>query len=428
MVRIEFSESNPRYAFQQNRRNGGVEDLEGSYFYFLSQTIWCDLLIKEIPVETSDLRLRLTFEKRTDDHISQRYSKAGFFIPHHDRSKADLKSNIGIYDHELAHEQPRAVLIPIDNWKFGNEPVVKLKIPQEHKPFTPLIPVKLGIVIASSPLVDENYVVDLRVHVDAKKNNQPWIKEVTSEKISFHFDDADDWSLDEELEHIEGLEAYNPSGHGNSIHPKQTMTIDAFLSELDQREQNVTVAYIGTDTIENITSLLRAIDASGSKGKISEFDVYITPEWDEPILQRIKGSMDLISSIIPRTRFIRMAMSEDNPHRFNFFLLDKPNEIIEISPRDITIATYVAPWASGKNDSKARFLDLLRNLIGETDSCLLSIDPKSTKDIVRGGKVYEFSIMGDYKAINLVNVPTTLTYDVNNSSVRVTKFEKSKGV
>gem|GEM_PF-4621739 len=292
-----------------------------------------------------------------------------------------------------------------------------------------MIPVKLGIVIGSDPFTDENYSVNLHVHVDTKKNNQPWEKGVTSNELTFRYDAGDDWSLDEELEHIDGLNAYNIKGQGNCIHPKQTMTIEAFMTELEQREGNQRVAYIGTDTIENITSLLRAIDASGLKSKISNFDVYYIPEWDGPMLQRIRNSMNSISSIIPNTRLIRMITLEESAEQFEFNLDNQPNEKIEISPCDITVATYVAPWAtSARDSSKSRFLNLLSELVNSPDSCLLSVDPKTSKDIVRGGVVNLFNISGSYSSINLVNVPTMLAYDENNSSVRVTKFVKNGGV
>ena len=68
----------------------------------------------------------------------------------------------------------------------------------------------------------------------------------------------------------------------------------------------------------------------------------------------------------------------------------------EIEPTDITIATYVAPWAIvGKN--KEQYTNLLNKLLEKDNSKLISVDPVNGNNTVRSniGKFCLPSYYGD---------------------------------
>ena len=60
----------------------------------------------------------------------------------------------------------------------------------------------------------------------------------------------------------------------------------ALNEQLIHRNEQVDVAYIGTDTTENLRSLIRRLKADESVNNIRNFYVYFTEEWDAPLVKK----------------------------------------------------------------------------------------------------------------------------------------------
>ena len=90
-----------------------------------------------------------------------------------------------------------------------------------------------------------------------------------------------------------------PLGDGNIVHPKQYITIrgmdliiDEFLVD-KSRTSELKIAYIGTDTTENLRSLLRWLHKNGHMSKVVEFCLFYYDDWDYDFMEAI----DLINEI-----------------------------------------------------------------------------------------------------------------------------------
>ena len=122
-----------------------------------------------------------------------------------------------------------------------------------------------------------------------------------------------------------------------------------------------------------------------------------------------------------------MKIDEENQQNYRFLIDGDQEQAILPEPCDVTVATYVAPWAGQNEQSKKRFITLIDQLVTNPEASLLSVDPKSAKEVVRGGFVRSFDITGTYTASRFVKRPMELYYNEDNSSVRVRKFVRMNG-
>ena len=74
------------------------------------------------------------------------------------------------------------------------------------------------------------------------------------------------------IDNLVEIDSYSLDGAGYSIHPKQILTV-ALLERLLENEllhkQEVSITYLGTDTGENLYSVIRSLRASGLWSRIS---------------------------------------------------------------------------------------------------------------------------------------------------------------
>ena len=77
-----------------------------------------------------------------------------------------------------------------------------------------------------------------------------------------------------------------------------------------------------------------------------------------------------------------------------------------ITPVEITISTYVTPWAI-KDENKQQYSDLLKVLMGKDNSILIAVDPKQSECLVRA-RVKEFNLSNYY--INELNLEQRKNY------------------
>jgi hypothetical protein len=173
---------------------------------------------------------------------------------------------------------------------------------------------------------------------------------------------------------LQNLNALDNEGAGNSIHPKQLITIKqvqtCIKNLIDSGKDNIRIAYIGSDTTENLRSVIRFLDANSEGDYVSNFQVFMTPDWDHEILERLGPTYSLDKC--------RFKNKEIEPHT-----LPKIGEMPIIdSVADIVIATYVTPWATSQFEQGEQYRHLLNKLLGDA-SVLITTDPKSSSKSVR---------------------------------------------
>ena len=162
------------------------------------------------------------------------------------------------------------------------------------------------------------------------------------------------------------LDVYNPKGIGYSLHQKQVLTsmvMNALIEEKYPMERDLVVNYIGTDTWENLFSTVRNLIHTGVWDSISKFVIWYEESWDKQIMDRynFSGKLGNYQKISIRSR-------------------GELDEIQgEIEPGDITICTYVAPWAIRAPDiSQVQINEYQKYLLGTLveGGTLIVVDPK----------------------------------------------------
>lgn len=178
--------------------------------------------------------------------------------------------------------------------------------------------------------------------------------------------------MQEVFENFSRLEVMNQDGVGNIVHPKQYFTIRGFQTiqkEFFNANKNSTrIAYIGTDTTENIRSFLRWLNQSGQIDSVAELRFFYTTDWDKDFLEYSRLKQDILNHH-PNLdcTFRELSRGTINAQK-------------ELPKCDVVISTFVTPWVN--SESKSEFADLLRHIMGE-NSFLLSVDPKTGECSVR---------------------------------------------
>jgi len=173
---------------------------------------------------------------------------------------------------------------------------------------------------------------------------------------------------------LQQLNALENKGLGNSIHPKQLITIKqvqtCIKNLIKAGKTNIRIAYIGSDTTENLRSVLRFLDANEEGNYVTKFQVFMTPDWDHEILEQL-GPMYSLDKC-------RFKNKEIEPHT-----LPKIGEMPHIGEHaDIVVATYVTPWATSEFAQGEQYRYLLNKLLGDA-SVLITTDPKTSNRSVR---------------------------------------------
>ena len=201
--------------------------------------------------------------------------------------------------------------------------------------------------------------------------------------------------------------AYNYDGRGNSLHPKQNLTIRGLqhiISQMLRDKDDIKIGYIGTDTTENFCSMLRWLEDSETIKRVSAIEAWYTNEWDAEFIDWLSGT--------------------DHPlicHQKVEYFEISPELIKQSKPCDIIISTYVSPWA-GLYDEQ--YQELLTNLMSET-SFLLSVDPQSAEKSVRLPLIGKINNQILYKDI-LSFIPAKPPVTKENSAVEWTIWKRRK--
>lgn len=268
------------------------------------------------------------------------------------------------------HAESKNFSIHLDDWKFGRESQIGFEV-TESSPYG-----KIQLALCAMPYflardLDAKTKAEIRLKGIKKGELQPII--VDTKTISFSLDEK----ADRVPEHVimdlfNEFGAFNIDGKGNSIHPKQLYTAMALKQQLGQHKgSQVDIAYIGTDTTENIRSLIRRMKDDDALKGIRNFFVYYLEGWDTTLIKKYPGlKLDAeTSDLKDKLKLIKIPKDGGQPE--------------DVKPVDYTISTYVTPWAVADDKNKLQYTTLIQSLLAKKDAKLISVDPEDSSKVIR---------------------------------------------
>lgn len=350
-----------------------TRDFEGIVFAQQGRPIWT---ILEIDVENSYRDITFTAEfdyaPGPKNPLEQRQnSKIGIWLPVEDkvskRPFAQFEEDYRLWGKEKTYAK-------LSKWTFGRKATIEITIdkPQDHN-------FSQQVVLCVCPwfptAYDEGCELTLTLH--GRKFGTMRKYEISRKKISFLIDENDlDYEEDPEemMRLFYELKAFEISGNGNCLHPKQLYTIEGLKKCLDKFDhQSVVIAYIGTDTTENLRSVLRTLTSDLKLAKkVKSLDVYFTKGWDKPLLDRFHESIRINEK------------SSKNLFDLNLIELPEDESLPDgLKSAHIIMSTYVTPWVLENKSNLEQYKSLLTQLMQHDDSVFLTVDPSDTQHIIR---------------------------------------------
>jgi len=308
-------------------------------------------------------------------------------------------------------ESGSRIYVDCNSWTFGETAKIKLRPLQENNSIQPI---KFTVLARPIQEAAENFQMNFSITQNEKS--------ILRKEFEFIVGGADNKESEQKMMEIyqrfRGYGAILPSGDGNIVHPKQYITIrgmdliiDEFLVDKN-RISELKIAYIGTDTTENLRSLLRWLHKNGHMSKVVEFCLFYYDEWDYDFME----SIDLINEI------------KETYSDFNIVRRDLSTSTISGLKNkesfDIIVSTYVTPWAEG-TPGEENYVNFLQNAMGPA-SFLLSVDPQTQHNSVRS-ELINTKINNDGLYKKKVGLQEAKSLQIkDNSSVGWSVWEKKK--
>ena len=379
------------------------------------KSIWLPMLIRGSDLSNLNSLTIIAQYGENRENEFKKYTRADGSDDWRERSRVGIwtavkdsfKQIISVNDYARAqnnnafpHGTVKNCNVRIDKWDFGNQAMIMIDVSDSEFDNNE----KLTLSLCAMPyfLVRDGPDAICTLRIQLQGNMTGGTNKVLGEHlVKFHRnDDIIIDSTQTDIIHLVELGALNKYGEGNSIHPKQLLTSATLVSEVQgiTHKQHVDIAYIGTDTTENFSSLIRTIKTHISD-RIGTFHVYYTEAWDEEILETYPnllqaakdisgGEFELKFEKIPSKRCEKCSGSdfikkdddwvcEDCNSRD--YTLPLPNNI---ESADFTVATYVTPWAIN-TETEDQYIRMLNHLMSNDDSKLISVDPKAGNKSVR---------------------------------------------
>jgi len=347
----DLSEDHGRYDYQKERQ-GLISIHKGAQ--------WIDVEISDWPENSTKTdEFEIAAEINTDGVV-------GFWLPNSDFPISDKFPEPSFqYQNESKYKEG-SFYVECNSWKFGEKASVKIR----YFPKKGLNPnFKFSILVR--PLVQKLEDVELTVNV--KQNRRDLSKEtwalIPGEEI-LEKDQVE--AMKQVYDLFTDYGANDLAGNGNIMHPKQYLTlrgVEYILKNLTERN-DLKIGYIGSDTTENVRSLVRWLGEANYIERISEIVIFYTTDWDRKFIDHI-GFEKQLKDELPANCMPRILE-----------LSEEVSELQEKKPDcDILITTYVTPYVA-EGASKTNFSSLVNATIGPS-SYLLSVDPKTGPDSVR---------------------------------------------
>ena len=331
----------------------------------------------------------------------------GFWTPTSDM----LAKNMPEKSFQYLYNETDNLFVDCKTWTFGKNAKLNLKNNGSEKQIE-----TIHFSVLARPIFigkNESFKIKFNINVDNKTTNTQEFefsrgKEIIpSDKVSL---------MKIEYERFERYDAIKLTGNGNIVHPKQYFTlrgIEYIMENYLPEKEELKLGYVGTDTTENLRSLIRWLITSDLQKRISELVVFYTTEWDQEFVSYLR---------------LEDYIKNQNPS-FTVKFHELSEEIINLQ-RDkkqcnVMISTFVTPWIEG--DEKEQYANLIDNCLGIEESYLLSVDPQSVENSVRS-ELSNQSINNDeiYK-LRLKMITAKSTVANENESVEWSIWKKSRG-
>ena len=351
-MRLDFSESTEDAIASFDFEDHNTEEIDTIIGYK-----WIDIELSEIPSNVKSVVINAK--------MSVNNGRIGIFVPSSDFVSHGNTLNPS-FDYLYQNGNNR-LFIDSDNWKFGKEASITVESPSGTFGNS-----RIAFSVLARPIMSDTNPFRLELEVTpnegvVKKETleiKPGQKIGKSEKLG---------NMISEFNKFKEYDVTKLSGLGNIIHPKQYLTLRGLKMIIEddffrQPRESYKIGYIGTDTTENIRSIIRWLSEQELLEKVSQFIVFYTTDWDYKLLQHV-GFRGELKKEYPNLNCKFVELSEQTVEN------QKSQQNC-----DIMISTYVAPWVNDKTEGQ--FRDLLSNCLGD-DCFLLSVDPKTGPDSVR---------------------------------------------
>mgnify|MGYP001201925312 CR=1 FL=1 len=304
--------------------------------------------------------------------------------------------------------------VVLDSWRFGRRSEIKFNIKNCDDDTT------ITLALCAIPYFEKsknpNPMCELHLTIHPTKigSMQPGIP--TEEKITFQLhNNIRTSTIDDELKLLDEFGAFSLDGNGNSVHPKQLFTSREVVKQIEQSENmNLNLAYIGTDTTENLRSLLRSLKENKSVAKkIDTMYLYYTEGWDDNLNDKFPGIVidESVTSNLFDLQFIKIPEDGSLPS--------------DAKPVDFTIATYVTPWAMNDEKNKTQYSGLINILLNKEKARLITVDPEDPQKIIRSYYDGNYNLDGMYRdELNLKSSTNASRLHGENMVVECTVWQK----
>ena len=368
---------------------------EGSRFKLKIGRKWIHATLKNWPQDVNELEV--TCRVLEDESAS-----IGIWTPSEDYHS---DTNFG----PRVHGTKEGIYLEPESWKFGSEASLTL-----HRVKDSVIQSEIDLSVLCRPYIQTN-VVKIEFELFSKYQGER-VQKLYSEIFEFSGIKKDTrkdiYKMMEDYEIFENYEAYVVAGRGNIVHPKQICTIKGLEYSLKEiNSEQITISYIGTDTSENLTSVLRWLKESDNWNRIASFHILYTDKWDSKFID-----------FLPEHHPAKMESEKVKCDKIT------PKTIKNLNESDIIIATFVTPFIdtgnSIDNDDTGDYGKLLDKVLGK-ESILLSVDPLSAEFSVKSILI-DSRINCDSYYDGKLKLELDNDNDYDNNSVKWTTWRRSE--
>ena len=306
-----------------------------------------------------------------------KFSRGGFWAGVHDQKTKGKMGGRYFTSCEMESDLT-GFQIDLTRWSWGTKPCVVFEKDENHSSTEK----EIFLTFANRPFFTQNIrdvndeseqVVYLRFTLWGWTKMGMDRQRISQINVKQRFHESQGEGDDHKIQFLREYGAFNLTGEGNSVHPKQVYTCQHISSTIKNdfpNKEKIRIGYIGPDTTENLRSVIRMLTSDATLAQ-KEYKLYVfyDEKWDIPTAFHTFEGTEL---------GLEHAPLKPEPLNNNDLISGKepPPEI------DILIATYVGPWAVFVDeDSKRNYTALLGKIMG-TNTKFITIDPSNSKNSV----------------------------------------------
>lgn len=348
-----------------------IEGEEAGFFGQLTTLLCC---VKP-SLKYSKYELIAEFNPEAPKTDGAKFSRGGFWAGVHDQKTRGKMGGRFFTSSELESDLT-GFQIDLSRWSWGTKPCIVFEKDENHTSTEK----DIFLTFANRPFFTQNITNDeSEPIVHLRFTLWGWTKvgmdrqRISEINVEQHFHQNQGEGDDHKIQFLRDYGAFNLTGEGNSVHPKQVYTCqhiaDTIQKDFPERKE-IRIGYIGPDTTENLRSVIRMLTSDATLGQ-KEYKLYVfyDEKWDIPTaFHTFEGTEHGLehAPLKPEPLSNKDLISGKEP----------PPEI------DILIATYVGPWAVFVDeDSKRNYTALLEKIMG-TNTKFITIDPSNSKNSV----------------------------------------------